>query len=258
MRDVIRAGLVASLNPQLVDELLEAHSEVKRNYFLGGLRLSEVEGGRFCEAAFRLLEAITNNGRFTPLGRTLRTDRLIETLGQLPHGSHPDAVRLHIPRALRLVYDIRNNRDAAHLADGIDPNTQDATLVVGVVDWLLAEFVRLYHNVSADRAQDMVEQIVTREAPVIQDFNGFLKVLRPDLQPGDHCLVLLYHRGKQGATLDELDAWARPSMRANLRRTLHRLVHDRAFAHDDGARFYITYEGQDHVEENGLIEPNRA
>ena len=55
MRDVIRAGLVATLNPQLVDELLEAHAEAKRNYFLGGLRLAEVEGGRFCEAAFRLI-----------------------------------------------------------------------------------------------------------------------------------------------------------------------------------------------------------
>jgi len=163
---------------------------------------------------------------------------------------------LHIPRALRLIYDVRNNRDAAHLADGIDPNTQDATLVVSVADWVLAEFVRLYHNVSADEAQIIVEQIVTREAPVIQDFDGFLKVLRPDLKPAEHCLVLLYHRGKIGATYDDLTEWARPTMRSNLRRTLRGLVFDDAFAHDDGKRYYITYKGEQYVERKRLIEPD--
>jgi hypothetical protein len=254
VRDVVRTGLASVLNPQLVDELLEAHAEAKRNYFLGGLRLSEVEGGRFCEAAFRLLEAITTS-RFTPLGRSLQTDRIIAALAKLPHGSYSDAVRLHIPRALRLIYDVRNNRDAAHLADGIDPNTQDATLVVSVADWVLAEFVRLYHNVPADDAQDIVEQIVTREAPVIQDFGGFLKVLRPDLKPAQHCMVLLYHRGNAGATYDELKDWARPAMQSNLRRTLRGIVSDDAFAHHDGQRYYITYKGQRYVERNKLIEP---
>jgi hypothetical protein len=93
---------------------------------------------------------------------------------------------------------VRNNRDAAHLADGIDPNTQDATLVVTVADWVLADFVRLYHDGAADEAQDMVEQIVTLEAPAIQDFDGFLKVLRRDLSPADRFLVLLYARAKGG------------------------------------------------------------
>lgn len=257
MRDVVRAGLAASLNDKLVDELLEAHAEAKRNYFLGGLRLSEVEGGRFCEAAFRLLESITT-GRFTPLGRSLRTEKIIESLANLPKDSFLDAVRLHIPRALRLIYDVRNSRDAAHLADGIDPNVQDATLVVSVSDWVLAEFVRLYHNVSADEAQRIVEHIVTRDAPVIQEFDGFLKVLRADLRPAEHCLVLLYHRGKIGATYDALTLWARPTMRSNLRRTLRGLVVDEAFVHDDGSRYYITYKGEQFVEQNRLIDPEPA
>lgn len=254
MREIIRAGLIASLDSRLVDELLEAYAEAKRNFFLGGLRLSEVEGGRFCEAAFRLLEHITTN-RFTPLGRQLRTDALIDTLEQIPRADQPDSIRIHIPRALRLIYDIRNNRDAAHLADGIDPNLQDATLVVVVADWVLAEFVRSYHNVTADEAQDMVNQIVTREAPVIQDFDGFLKVLRRDLSSAEYCLVLLYARGNKGATFDELDEWARPVMRTNLRRTLRTLVNSHAYVHHDGDRYFITATGQRHVEHERLITP---
>src|SRR3989344_2315805 len=117
----VRTNLETVIPASLVAELLSAYEEAKRNFYLGGLRLSEVEGGRFCEAAFRALEHITT-GKHTPIGRQLKVDALIAHLASIPQSANPDSIRLHIPRALRVVYDIRNNRDAAHLADGIDPN----------------------------------------------------------------------------------------------------------------------------------------
>jgi hypothetical protein len=239
----------------LVAELLDAYDEAKRNYYLGGLRLAEVEGGRFCEAAYRMLEQELDSGKFTRFGKTVDTLKLSQRLESTPPAKYVDAIRLHIPRALRVVYDVRNNRDAAHLGDGIDPNTQDATFVVGVLDWVLAELIRLHHNVPADEAQKIVEQLVERRAPVVEDFDGFLKVLKPDLAASDHCLVLLYQSGRTGATFDELSTWARPGMRRNLRRTLSRLVHERALVHDDGERFYLTQSGINTVDDAGLIEP---
>ena len=44
MIETIRLGLAKSHNSKLVDELLNAYVEAKRNFYLGGLRLSEVEG----------------------------------------------------------------------------------------------------------------------------------------------------------------------------------------------------------------------
>lgn len=243
----------ASLDPTLIDELLEAHEEAKRNFYLGGDRLAEVEGGRFCEAAFRLLEQITTRS-FTPLGTQIDTQRLIRQLENLPSGAHSDSVRLHIPRALRMVYDIRNKRDAAHLADGIDPNVQDSTLVACAIDWVLAEFIRLYHHVPADEAQRIVDDMVTRKAPVVQEFEGFLKLLRTDLPAGDSCLLLLYHCGVRGADFGQLLGWVRPEMRGNLRRTLTRLEHDKAFVHHNGERYFITRTGQQEVETRKLVE----
>ncbi|MBX3386990.1 MAG: hypothetical protein KF768_10495 [Phycisphaeraceae bacterium] len=258
MLQQVRQGLVASLDARLVDELLAAHQEAKHNYFLGGLRLSAVEGGRFCEAAFRLLQQRTT-GAFDPLGAQLDTDKLIRTLGGIPQGQQPDSVRLHLPRVLRVVYDIRNKRDNAHLADGIDPNLQDAGLVVAVLDWVLAEFVRLYHSVPANTAQQIVANIVTRAAPAIEDFGGFLKVLRTDLGASDFVVLLLYQRGTQGATFKELDSWVRPKMRANLRRTLNTLSEDKAFVHAGTTdSFQITRSGQQYVEGNGLMETYAA
>jgi hypothetical protein len=247
----IKLGFAASHNAKLVDELLEAYAEIKRNYYLGGLRLAEVEGGRFCEAAFRILEERTK-GNFTALGNSLDSERLITYLANIPPSRQPESVRLHIPRALRILYDIRNKRDAAHLADQIDPNLQDATLVMGVADWVLAEFVRLYHNVTPEVAQRMVDDLVTRGVPAIQDFQGFLKVLNPKLQASDHVLLLLYQRGDEGATYNELLEWSKPSMRANLKKTLGRLTHERAFVHDDGERYIITRSGMREVETQKL------
>jgi hypothetical protein len=65
VRATIETQLASKLDATLVKELLDAHAEAKRNFYLGGLRLSAVEGGRFCEAAFRLLQHITES-KYTP------------------------------------------------------------------------------------------------------------------------------------------------------------------------------------------------
>jgi hypothetical protein len=237
MLDRIANNLKAKFDPRLVDELLSAHQEAKRNYFLGGLRLSAVEGGRFCEAAMRMLQQATT-GRFTALGQLIDSDRLFQQLKDIPRRIQPDSIRLNIPRVIRVIYDIRNGRDAAHLADDIDPNLQDATLVISNIDWVPAEFVRLYHDVNADEAQRIVDGLVVRAVPAVQDFAGFLKVLNPKLKASLFVLLLLYERGSSGASFGDLEAWVRPTMRSNLRATLRRLVDDRAGSADGS---FLTY-----------------
>ena len=254
MLQIVRQGMAAALDPALVDELLAAYQEAKRNFYLGGLRLSAVEGGRFCEAAFRLLQQRTT-GTFDPLGKQVDSDALMKSLANIPATQQPDSVRLHIPRTLRVVYDIRNKRDNAHLADGIDPNLQDAGLVVSILDWVLAEFVRLYHAVPPNQAKNMVDGIVTRLAPAVEDFDGFLKVLRTDIGASDFMLLLLYQRGPQGAGLADLESWAHPKMRSNLRRTLNALDHGKAYIHGSGDGFRITRSGQRYVETRKLLDP---
>lgn len=251
MLDQIEKSLKAHFSAPLVDELLAAYQEAKHNFFLSGLRLTAVEGGRFCEAALRMLEEKTT-GSFTSLNQQLDAERLIEQLRNMSRASYPASIRLHIPRAIRVVYDIRSARDNAHLADGIDPNLQDATLVASNLDWILAEFVRQSHNVPATEAQRIVDGLVTRTVPAIQDFDGFLKVLNPKLKVSEYVLLLLYERGPTGAIYAELETWVKPSMRANLRRTLAGLVHRSAFVHDDGKRFYITKRGMREVEKRNL------
>ncbi len=176
----VRQGFVAKGIPiALVDELIEAFAEAKRRYYRGDLRPSEIEGARFSEAVFRVLQWATS-GTFTALGVTLpNVDKLLTSL---QNSSGADSVRLHIPRTLRLIYDVRNKRDVAHLGDGIDPNQQDAALVVNSMDWVMAELVRLYHDVSPDEAHGIIKDLVSKDVPLIQEFDGFPRVLK-QLEP---------------------------------------------------------------------------
>lgn len=244
---LVRCGVPRTLAEELVESFLEA----KRRFHLEDLRPNAVEGGRFAEAAFRVLQWATQGGKYAALGKTLPSVDVL--MKDLINAQGPESVRKHIPRALQIIYTIRNTRDVAHLGDGIDPNLQDASLVVHVMDWVLAEFVRLYHSVSADEAQRMITEIVVREVPAIQTVRGVPRVLR-DLRAGEHCLVLLYAAGAQGVEFAQLREWVRPSMRANLRRTLKALVDD-DLVHADGDCYLILRPGERYVEDNRLIEP---
>jgi hypothetical protein len=248
----VREGFVAAgIPPELVDELVEAFSEAKRRFYRDDLRPSEIEGARFSEAVFRILEWATSQ-TYTALGQNL--PKVPTLMGRLEQATTaPDSVRFHIPRTLRLIYDVRNKRDVAHLADGIDPNQQDATLVVRNMEWVLAELVRLYHTVSANEAYGIIADLVSKDVPLVQVFEGFPRVLKP-LRAADHFLVLLYWRGAEGATYEELHAWARAPMRSNLRRTLASLD-AKDLIHLSGDKHVLTHLGERDVEQRKLLEP---
>src|SRR5262249_21743748 len=106
----VKKSLIAHFPARIVDELIECYTEQKKNMYLGRMRPNEVEGGRFAEAAFRMLQHVAGLP-VTPLGTQLDTERVIRDLANLPSSGNQDSTRLHIPRTLRVVYDIRNKRD---------------------------------------------------------------------------------------------------------------------------------------------------
>jgi hypothetical protein len=252
LADVATGFVKAGLPADAVGELVSAYSEAKRRYFLGDFRPQAVEGGRFSEAAFRLLQHASALA-VTPLGRTLPSvDQLLRQLEPTP--VH-DSIRLHIPRTLKLIYGIRNKRDVAHLADGIDPNLQDATLVVGCLDWVVAELVRLYHGVPASEAQAIIEDLVTKEVPAVQEIAGQPVILKK-LQPRDQTLLMLYRIGAVGASLEELAAALRVARKDHLRTRLARLDDDRlVLRHPNSDRYHLTANGVADVEARGLAQP---
>ena len=210
----VETGLLAAGIPaELVREALLTYTEAKRRYFLGDYMPNAIEGGRFSEAVVRNMQG-DSTGKFTPLGDSkFKADQVIRQLE--PESSACDSIRFHIRRSLRVIYDIRNKRDTGHPGDGIDPNVQGATIVVAVMAWVMAELVRLHHAVDPVEAQALIEELATREVPMIQVFNNKPRILS-DFRASDHVLVLLYWAGQEGSTLTELSSWTPPGMRANM------------------------------------------
>jgi hypothetical protein len=68
--------------------------------------------GKFVEA---ILKAIASHCSIKfESGRKFKADAVMNALGQLPHGSYDDSLRLLIPRACRVIYDIASNGGARH------------------------------------------------------------------------------------------------------------------------------------------------
>jgi hypothetical protein len=122
----------------------------------GDWEKSIVKSGKFVEA---ILKAVaTHCGVQFQSGRKFKADSIMTALGQLPHGSYDDSLRLLIPRACRITYDIASNRGARHDPDEVDPNIMDANLVLPTCSWILAELIRYSQKGAVDpsQAQDLV------------------------------------------------------------------------------------------------------
>lgn len=250
--DSLEAEFVAAGVPAPVAaELFTAFRELKRRFAIGDLRPNVVEGGRFSEAAFRVLQWMTTR-TFTPIGTTLpKVPTLLGTFASSGHAS--DSVRLHIPKSLNVIYDIRNKRDAAHLADGIDPNVQDSSLVVATSAWVLAELVRLLCASDPNEAHQVINALVGRDIPVVQEIGGFPRILKT-LTTSDRIMVLLYWSPDGPVSFASLKGWLPKAAHTNLRRTLTGLENKHYVHVDPENVVHITIPGERYVVDSELLQ----
>ncbi len=251
----VEAGFVAAGMPaDVAGRLLAEYAEAKRRLYLGDHQPTAVEGGRFAEAALRVIEHALF-GKHTPFTKNLAQFNA-QRLAQFESATSPfDSLRIHVPRALYSVYAVRNKRDAAHLNDGISANLQDSTYVVGVLDWIVAEFVRIYHQVTPGEAQAIIDDLIEREVPIVEEIDGQSVLNRPSMRAADVVLVFLYREGKdKGLSVAELMEHMRAGDRSNLMKVVKRLDADgRVLIHPRTNRLHITSPGLRDVEARRLL-----
>lgn len=66
----------------------------------------------------------------------------------------------------------------------------DATTVLAITAWIMAELVRVFHATTVQEAQEIVDSIVERPVSLIWQSGQIKRVLDPDLSLRDQVLVL--------------------------------------------------------------------
>lgn len=224
MRDLLETELKKYFPGKLVVKLLTHYSRLKSNYANNKLEPGELNGGKFSEIVLRMLQHATEGQhRYTPLTQSLpRIDDLVRGFEQLPRSFH-DSLRLHIPRAIKALYGIRSKRGVGHTGD-IDANLMDATFVVTICDWILAELIRLYHKCPPEDAQKIVDQLVRRSVPLVYDKDG-IRTLLTKVDYDRAVLLFLHYEGGKDVPIGSLCRWVEHPNVTNFRKTVLRKLH---------------------------------
>jgi hypothetical protein len=219
----ITGGLLNAIPATLRDELLTAYNQIVNNYREGRWEPSELNGGKLCEVTFTILNGYIQR-RFP--ARASKPRNMIQSCQALEQAATtiPRSVRVQIPRMLIALYEVRNNRGVGHVGGDVDPNRMDATCVFYMSKWVIAELVRIFHNVDTKTAEEAVEAIVERTLPVIWHVEGNMRVLDTRFTMKDKVLLLLYNN-PQTPTDQDLIQWVEHSNPSVFRRDILRPLH---------------------------------
>ncbi len=174
-----------------VGAMLQHFSESVRAFERGEWESCILKAGKFVEAVIKALSEYA--GLTLPNARKFKVSNFVTQLGQLDAAKLDDSIRLLIPRNCVFVYDIASNRGSRHDPDEIDPNKMDAIVVVQNVSWVLAEMIRLSQkgSLKPDEAADVVDGLMEKRYPDIEEIDGRIYVNRDGLSATDIGLLLL-------------------------------------------------------------------
>lgn len=192
---MIPTNLLGTLPSGLRDPLIATLSKICRNYAERRWEPSELNGGKLCEIVYTIVDG-TISGTYAAQpskpGNFVQACRALEGHPTDPSRQGDRSLRILIPRTLVAVYEIRNNRGVGHVGGDVDPNYMDATFVHSSAKWVVAELVRIFHQVSTADAQLAVDSLIERKLPVVWEKEGIKRILVPELSYADQVLLLLY------------------------------------------------------------------
>jgi hypothetical protein len=236
----------------LREELLGAFNEIVKNFRERRWEPAELNGGKLSEVVYTILKGYAD-GKYP--SRAKKPRNMVDACKALETdaSSAPRSIRIQIPRMLVALYEIRNNRNVGHVGGEVDPNHMDAMCVLQMAKWVVAELVRILHDIDPDEAAAVVEALVERETPLIWQVNGKKRVLNTTMNMRDKTLLLLHASNGEVAEAD-LVSWLEHSNASVYRRDILRPAHRRRLIEYDanGRTVQISPLGIEEVEQTLL------
>lgn len=237
-------------------ELIDVYSKIVNNYVESRWEPSELNGGKFCEVIYSICKGALEDNFPAKASKPSNMVEACKDLENIP----PDisrigdrSLRILIPRMLPALYEVRNNRGVGHVGGDVDPNYMDSTVVYSVSSWIMAEMVRIFHSISVDDAQKIVDTLVERKLPLIWQVDEIKRVLNTSLSMIDQTLLLLY---SESCWIDEskLCACVEHSNTSIYRRDVLKKLHKKRLLEyrQDEHKVHLSPSGAKYVEEELL------
>lgn len=241
-------SLSSNLPLDIVNHMVDEYLEIKRRFYLRQYRPSELNGGRFGECIARLIQHL-NTGSYTPFGAYLgNTDSILNAISN--NTTQSETFRFLVPRLTRVLLDMRNKRNVAHVGGEVDPNYSDSVFVCHAADWIMTEVVRYFYSCSSEEARRIVANINEVRIPIVTEVDGFVRVQSTSLDARDKTLVVLYYKQPSKVADTDLAKWI---MYANLSRYKNDILsklHAEALTHYADGRCTLLPKGIAYVEKN--------
>src|SRR5690348_5088511 len=122
---IVPKPTLGGLPSGLREELLGEFAKIVGNYAEGRWEPTELDGGRFAEAAYSVCEGLASGSM--PLHAHKPKDMVGACRALEKAKNAPRSVRILIPRMLMALYEVRNNRGVGHVGGDVDSNHMDAT-----------------------------------------------------------------------------------------------------------------------------------
>lgn len=224
---------LAGVSNEFRSKLVTAYLAIKAAAVLDRDEVAGLNAGKFCEAVLRLLQKEVS-GTFTPFGKQIPNFadecRAIITASA---STVPESIRVVVPRALVFVYTMRSKRGIGHVGGDVDANGIDIATMTRVADWIVCELIRVFHRLSLEEAQDLVDSLAVREMPEIWEVDGKKRILHSGLNFREQTLLLLYSDPSSAILAEDLCSWVEYSKLALYRRDVLRPLHKSRFIEFD-------------------------
>lgn len=242
IRKQIATNLSAYIDPTVVEDLLTTYYELVSKHRAGDLEAALTKAGRFVEHTLRAIEFIKTGTAPAEIKSVLSTVRALENGTSLS-----ESLRILIPRVLYgMIYNFRSKRDGVHVKE-IDPRHIDVAMGVSAASWVIAEFVRMYHDTDEATVEQCMLALSRTTIPFIETLDGETFVAKK-VESRTEILLLLAHAKTGGMTRSEIGLAAKCSQ-SSVTRTLQYLIKERNVHLANSKKYKITSSGEMVLEE---------
>lgn len=223
--DAALAAVPKKYRVRIVNSYLELKRRYSQSYYSASWDTSGFSAGKFCESVFRFLQDVLT-GSSIPFGKHIQNfPDECRKLISAPSSAGHESLRILIPRALVFLYTMRGKRGIGHVGGDVEANEIDATTVVRLCDWIICELIRIYHQMSLEEAQALVDTISERNIPDIWEVAGKKRVLRTNLNYKQMTLLLAYSQVEEGVFSEDLFKWTEHSNNSYYKRDVLQPLH---------------------------------